>query len=128
MVVIWNLKRQPGRTRNGNKQRCRDHYGTPKNISVNFTHENLPEIDPSIAGAKALAHIHTLKGPPPCFFFAECHAYSTCYRQGKSVCDACAATLTGQIRPLEDPRALPPYPSQIAAAKAMGMTGVMRYY
>ncbi len=47
---------------------------------------------------------HPLLAPPPCFFFGKCRAASVCCKQGKAVCEACAATLPGQRLPLPDPR------------------------
>lgn len=133
-----NLKGGPGARPKGYPPK--ENYGTPRSggtyagyrkfhpsgLHVQDIVASAP--DPAVAGAQTLAHMHTLEGPPPCFFFSQCKAHSVCYRQGKSVCAACAAGLTGQIRPLLDPRALPPYGSQVSAAKAMGMTGVMHYF
>jgi hypothetical protein len=44
--------------------------------------------------------------PPPCFYFDACHGVATACRNGKALCEKCAAKTPGQLYPLRQP--MPP--------------------
>ena len=58
-------------------------------------------------------------GPPPCFFFGKCKSRAECEKQGKTLCEACAAKLPGQRYPLRAPSRAPIYGHKDEIFRAM---------